>query len=286
MIINATDEEKKIVINNIKSFMKKHKRYPLKREYDKTFKKFRYEKFGSYTEFQCNLKDEIIEMCKENLKEYAQELGYTPARQRFTRRYGTIYHKYIKYEELVKSAGLRMKKQTEEDILNNIKAFAKKFGRAPTKVEYNRNFRRFNVNIFNGDKCYSSFIERAGLEPKKNWRAIGIKDEEVLDNIKTMIKELGRVPLKAEYEKRFGYHFQKKKLSTFLEKIGYKTTLHRLSERELISRIQTLIVKYKRVTKNRYKTEYNKNFPETRFNFDKMLSKALQDLKNHNRGER
>ncbi|MBO1306312.1 hypothetical protein JZO70_09080 [Enterococcus sp. 669A] len=174
--------------------------------------------------------EELLELVQAK----AAEIGRTPERTEFE--YGSLIRpRFGSWKKFVLQAGLEppipKPKITNEELIEQVQKQAAELGRTPTAPEFkNRKTAQKRFGSWN------NFILSAGL--KTNDRKLKITNEEFIERVQKQAQELGRTPLRSEFEKgdvaasRFG------NWTNFLRSAGLEPKNPRLSNEELIARVQ------------------------------------------------
>ncbi len=94
-----------------------------------------------------------------------------------------------------------MRKITTKEILEDLKNVFDYLQKIPTTIDYDE-FGKYSVElVYKHFKTWQEALHAAGINATKRHITIMISDEEMLADLKSVARQLGRQPLKREYEK-------------------------------------------------------------------------------------
>ncbi len=143
----------------------------------------------------------------EQVQMLAKRLGRTPTGPEFDADPSIpaslstpIYH-FGSWNQFLEAAGLGLNQErlkfSEEDLIDQIQMLAKKLGRTPKMDEFNECLETASKTVaVTRFGSWNNFIKAAGL--KEN-RCTIISDEEIIEQVQMMAKELGRTPTVIEF---------------------------------------------------------------------------------------
>ena len=157
------------------------------------------------------------------LKDFAEELGKTPTLQEIDNEPSmppsdTYINYFGSYNNAVRKAGLKVnyKQYTEKELLNKLKKFADKLGRAPIKKEIKKNenmpdpvtYKRWFIS-------YKNACKKVGYTYTANNTHVGYSKNKLLNDLRKFALQLGRTPTLTEVDENqeiasagsYTYHF-------------------------------------------------------------------------------
>lgn len=187
----------------------------------------------------------------------AEELGRTPTAIEFRQHPGmapltTVLDRFGTWNKFLKAAGLETNYNTSdgtvtnEELISQVRMLAEELGRPPSERQFYTDPRiKKSRAVEYRYGTWNKFLEAAGLETNtSHGKKQEFSDEELISQIQTMAKELGRTPTIPEYSKspktacsftairRFG------SWSKFLKLAGLKA--HGYSDEELLVQVRML----------------------------------------------
>ena len=191
-------------------------------------------------------KEELI----EQVRKLADELGRTPMEREFdedrrTAGAATVQKRFGSWNAFLREAGLdilRMVNYSDEELIEQIRAMAKKLGRTPTRREYDNNPETASTTtIATRFGSWNKALALAGLNANYEW--VAYSKEELIEQVQKMAEELGRTPTIDEFRKNpnTGSNYQVLKFfaewNDFIRAAGLKVSFN-YSKEDLIKQVR------------------------------------------------
>lgn len=156
------------------------------------------------------------------------------------------------------------RKYSDEELIEQIQMLAQELGKTPSVMEFNLDDRVSSVStVRKSFGSWNNFVVAAGLPI--NDRKPNFTDEELINQLKAVVEEMGRVPTYRQFSERpetvsraaIGKHFGT--WNNFIKAAGFKPknlSYDKISDETLIEQVQGLAIKLGAIPTT---TEFNKD---------------------------
>lgn len=143
---------------------------------------------------------------KEDIKQIAEDIGHPPTCSEYdkhgTASLSTLRRRFGSYTNAIKAAGYQPNRgYTDKELKEDIRRVTEKIGHPPTCSEYDKHGTVSAHTLSSRFGCFTDAIKSAGYQPTVTADGVKHTKEDIKQDIRRVVNDLGKVPTRKEYNK-------------------------------------------------------------------------------------